>query len=262
VAAVLAVLPIAGTLPNDRNLFFVGFAALGLEALIVKRAFEERKTWLRIYAGWILLLNPVVALPTAAGNATSMNIFARVSRDPLEKVLLDDAVRGQTAVFVNPPTQFFVSHLRAMRAGTAEPMPARIRSLVPGIFPARLTRVRDDQLAVHVEGGILPPVGTWPAGSGKAPAMKWEYMVQSLGSFVRGVDDPMHAGDVIALQGLRVEVVAVAGDGGPSDVTFTFDHSLDDPSLRWLVWRDGGYAPFAVPTVGEAVELAPVPMRP
>jgi hypothetical protein len=158
--------------------------------------------------------------------------------------------------------RFFISHLLAMRAGTGEPLPARIRSLVPGIYPAHLTRVRDDQLAVHVEGGMLPKTGTWPGASGEAPAWKLEYMGQLLGNFVRGVDDPLHAGDVIALEGFRVEVGAVAGDGGPSDMTFTFDRSLDDPSLRWLVWRDDGYAPFAVPPVGGQVDLAPTPMRP
>jgi hypothetical protein len=87
-------------------------------------------------------------------------------------------------------------------------------------------------------------------------------MAQSLGSSVRGVRDPMHAGEVIALTGCRVEVDAVADGGGPSDVTFTFDRSLDDPSLRWLAWQDGGYVPFAVPPVGEAVELAPASLKP
>jgi hypothetical protein len=263
VAAVLALLPIAGTIPNDRNLVFVGFAGLGLSALVVRRAVEARSWPLRIYAGYLLLLEIVVALPLVPANATTtMKLFARLSRDPLSRVLEDDAVRGQTAVFVNPPAQFFMSHLGAMRAGTGEPMPSKLRALVPGIYPARVVRVRGDQLAVHVEGGILPRTGTWPAGGGEAPVAKWEYMGQALGRFVRGPRDPMRAGEVIALEGFRVSVDAVAGDGGPSDMTFTFDRSLDDPSLRWLAWQGDGYVPFAVPPVGGAVELAPASLRP
>jgi hypothetical protein len=105
-------------------------------------------------------------------------------------------------------------------------------------------------------------VGTWPASGGEAPAAKWEYTGQSLTSFVRGVREPMHAGDVVALEGVRVEVTAVAGDGGPSDVTFTFDRPLEDPSLRWLAWQGHEYVPFALPPVGGAVDLAPASMSP
>ena len=87
-------------------------------------------------------------------------------------------------------------------------------------------------------------------------------MAQHLTSFVRGARDPMHAGDVIDLPGLRVEVIEVAEGGSPSLVTFTFDRSLDDPSLRWLAWQDGAYVPFTPPRVGASVDLAPVSMKP
>ncbi len=114
---------------------------------------------------------------------------------------------------------------------------------------------------MHVEGGILPRPGTWPASGGEAPVAKLEYSGQHLGSFVRGPREPMHAGEVITLEGLRVEVNAVAGDGGPSDVTFTFDRSLDDPALRWLAWQGDGYVPFVVPPVGGEVALLPASMK-
>jgi hypothetical protein len=44
-------------------------------------------------------------------------------------------------------------------------------------------------------------------------------------------------------------------------VTFTFDRSLDDASLRWLVWKDGGYALFTPPPLGQRRDLAPVPIH-
>ncbi len=143
VAAVLAVLPIAGTLPNDRNLFLLGFAALGFEALVVKRAVERQSLPLRAYAGWILFLTLVVAPPLAPANSTTMNLFSQLSRDPLSRVLLDEGVSRKTVVFVNPPTQFFVSHLAAMRAGTGAPIPRgrapSCRAFTPRGSPARAT---------------------------------------------------------------------------------------------------------------------------
>jgi hypothetical protein len=258
--AIFAVLPIAATLPNDRNLFLVGFAAFGLVAMAIRRAVEERSILLRLYAGWLLVLL-VLSVPSGVANARGMDLFIRFSRDPLSRVLLDEATREKTAIFVNPPAQFFVSHLRAMRHGTGEPLPARIRCLWPGFYGAEVTRTRDDQIEVRVPGGILPRPGTWPAAPGEAPRIKGEYMAQHLTSFVRGVRDPMHAGDVIEMPGLRVVVVEVAEGGSPSLVTFTFDRSLDDASLRWLVWKDGGYALFTPPPLGERVSFPPVPIH-
>jgi len=261
ISALLAGVPIAGTLPNDRNLFFVGFASFGLTALLLARAAEQRSAPLRLYAGWLLFLG-ALAVPLSPVNAVVMTSFARLSRDPLSRVLLDDAVPAQTVVFVNPPAQFFVSHFAAMRLGTDAPIPARTRALWPGIYPATLVRPRADQLAVHVKGGILPRPGTWPASDGEAPAVRWEYTGEVLGAFVRGPGEPLHAGDVIPLSGCRAEVTAVTAEGSPTDVTFTFDRPLDDPSLRFLVWRDPDYLPFALPSIGEAVDLPGASMAP
>jgi hypothetical protein len=261
-AVVLAALPFSGTMPNDRNLYLVGFAGFGLEALVVRRAVEEKGALLRIYAGWILVFAVLLATPVCLANSRGMTTFSRFSRDPLSRVLLDDAVPRQTAVFVNPPSQFMLAHLGLMREGTGAPLPAAVRALVPGIYPSRIARPRADQLTVHVDGGILPPPGTWPAIPGPAPALKMEYLGQVLGSYARGTREPVQAGDVFRLPGLEVTVNAVAGDGGPSDMTFTFDRSLEDPSLRWLVWREGSYEPFALPAVGQGVELPAASMAP
>jgi hypothetical protein len=252
--ALLAALPIAGTMANDRNLFLLGFACFGLLALVVQRAVE--RPGLRLFAAWIVVVNVGLALPSVPVNAATMLMFARLSRDPLSRVLLDDAVRAQTVVFVNPPTPFFVSQMSATRAGTTLPVPARLRALWPGIYPARVVRTRADQLAMHVEGGMLPRPGNWPAGAGESPALRFEYVAQHLESFVRGPGEPMRAGEVVTLTGLRVEVVAATAEGSPTDVTFTFDRALDDPSMRWLVWEGDGYAAFAVPEVGAEVDLA------
>lgn len=262
ISAALAAVPIAATMPNDRNLFFVGFACFGLLALVLRSAVERPSVPARGFAGWIVFLNLIVALPSMPMHATSMSLFARLSRDPLERMLLDDAVRSQTVVFLNPPAPFFVAHLLTARMGTSLPTPERLRALIPGVYPSRITRPRADQLAIHVDGGMLPKPGNWPA-SPEAPAFKMDYVAQHLSSFVRGTDEPVRTGDVFELPGLRVEVVAVTPDGGPTDLVFTFDRPLDDPSMRWFVWRPDayGYKEIAAPAIGGAITLEPATIR-
>ncbi len=258
-SALLAGIPIAGTLPADRNLFFLGFASFGLVGLLVARAAELRTVPLRLYAGYLLFLL-CTAVPLAPANAIGMRPFELASRDPLSRVLLDDAVRGQTVVFVNPASPFFVSHLRSMRLGTALPIPARVLALFPGLYGGRVVRSRADQLTVHVDGGMLPPAGTWPASADRPRAMRIEYTGQHLSAFVRGPREPLRAGELLALPGCVVEVKAATEEGGPTDVTFTFDRALEDGGLRFLAWEGEGYVPFALPRVGEGVEMKPVVM--
>jgi hypothetical protein len=37
-----------------------------------------------------------------------------------------------------------------------------------------------------------------------------------------------------------------------------FDVDLEDPSLRWLQWKDGVYVPFRIPEVGASIVLPAV----
>ncbi len=260
--AILATVPVSATIPNDRNLFFVGFGGFALTAVLVRRAIEEGGLGLRAYAAWSLFLTCVVAPLSFPVNATSMNMFARLSRDPLERILQDDAVRSQTVVFVNPPGAFFASHFMTMRAASTEPTPLAVRMLAPGIYPMSVRRTGTAELLVHVPGGLHPTPGTWPATPGPAPAGRIEYLSQSLDSFSRGRDEPMHAGDKIPLRGCTVEIRAVTEGGSPVDVAFTFDRPLEDPGLRWVAWEGEGYVPFTPPALGEEKALAGASIAP
>lgn len=56
---------------------------------------------------------------------------------------------------------------------------------------------------------------------------------------------------------MTVEITALTSDGRPAEATFRFAKRLEDPGLRWLEWRGGVYASFALPAVGETVTLPP-----
>ena len=69
------------------------------------------------------------------------------------------------------------------------------------------------------------------------------------------IDAPdLHAGDVVALDGMRVTVQATDGRG-PTRVEFRFDRPLDDPDLRFLTWHDGRFEPVAPPPIGGTLVL-------
>ena len=69
-------------------------------------------------------------------------------------------------------------------------------------------------------------------------------------------------GERIEAGRVAVEIKAVDSAGQPVAAEFRFDVSLDDPSLHWVMWQYDlmvHYVPFAVPAVGESVEIAGVP---
>ncbi len=59
---------------------------------------------------------------------------------------------------------------------------------------------------------------------------------------------------VIQLVGMRATVVDVGGHG-PTRVAFRFDRSLDDPSLVFVMWKDGRLQPAAAPAIGAALDV-------
>jgi len=61
-------------------------------------------------------------------------------------------------------------------------------------------------------------------------------------------------GRVVLLPGLRVTVSATE-TRGTARVEFEFDHSLDDESYRFLVWRDGRLHRIEAPPVGQSVRV-------
>jgi hypothetical protein len=70
--------------------------------------------------------------------------------------------------------------------------------------------------------------------------------------------DKKHAfrvGDRVELTGMAVEIRKLTGDGRPAEAAFTFAVALEDPSLRWLQYKDGSFVPFIPPAVSQTVVL-------
>ena len=82
-----------------------------------------------------------------------------------------------------------------------------------------------------------------------------------LDRLVRNERHPMTIGETVELTGMRVEVLDTTADGRPAAARFVFDVPLEDPSLRWLSWREGQFEPFTLPPVGGQTTLTPPPLQ-
>ena len=65
---------------------------------------------------------------------------------------------------------------------------------------------------------------------------------------------PLRVGETVALDGLKVEILALLTNK-PYKVRFTFDKSLEDSSYLFLYSSGRGLRKFELPAVGERVRV-------
>lgn len=245
---VLATLPICGTDPMDRLLFFVGLGAMGLLAQFFAFLRKSPKRPLLVWS-WrapalamaalfvvIHLLLPPILLPLRAFFQPLMIELSheQVFRD----APLDPFVAQQDLVFINAPSALFPMYLTIQRSINNQPVPAHVRCLASGSVPLEVTRVDERTLKIRPDGGFI----TGP--------IEHAY---------RSQEHPMTLGQKVELTGLTIEVMALTEDDRPAEVAFRFAAPLEDKSLRWLKYDDNeGYVPYSPPEVGETEQMQAV----
>jgi hypothetical protein len=231
----LSTIPISATFPHDRLLLFVGLGGMALVARLVVVLVEEggrRARW--VIVGAVMLVHVVLAglgLPLAA---YSPAVLARIMSEDVRVLPDDPALASQDLVLVNPNVPFLAGYYPIVRWSDALSVPKRLRILGPGTTAMHIERVDARTLRVRPEAGFL-----------SAP----------MDDLFRSVRYPMAAGETVTLPGLRVEIVSVNDAGRPAEALFRFDTPLEDPSLRWLAWRDSYPEPFVPPPIGSSVTL-------
>ena len=117
-----------------------------------------------------------------------------------------------------------------------QPFSKQIRTLATGPVSLRLTR--DDEKTIHVQVADGLYLGV-------------------LGPLFRDQKHALKIGDRVQLTGFTAEVIALTSDSRPKEIIYRFSVPLEEPSLRWLQWKDDeGYVSFDLPSVGESVTLA------
>jgi hypothetical protein len=139
---------------------------------------------------------------------------------------------------LNPPDYLVhLSYIPAILHYQHRPLPRRVRGLTAGPVGLSVERPDVQTLTLAAREGFL-----------RGP----------LGRLFRSEARPLRAGDQVELPGVTARVLEATPDGAPSHVEFRFDRALEDPALRFVVWKGDGYAPFVLPRIGERVE-SPAP---
>lgn len=262
----LSLLPICGAFAQDRLLFLVGFGGMGLLAQFLAAVWKRARWMPRTRLWWVPVrlvrgLLVVIHLVLAPLGLVLAGALVQISDDPLERAAaslpVGPVVAGQQVLIVNTPSAFVSLQILLMERASGRQVPPRTLILGSGIGPVEVERRGETVLAVRPAGGYLPPPGSPIPGRGaEQPAFDRHYAFPLLDRLFRD-SDPLRLGQRIDLTGVTVEITALTPDGRPAEATFRFAKLLDDPELRWLAWRGGVYAPFALPAVGETVTLPP-----
>jgi hypothetical protein len=125
----------------------------------------------------------------------------------------------------------------SMRRLAGRPVPERwwVLSMAPHLH--RMTRTGASALELTVRDGAM-----------------LRGRVQRL---FRAPDRRPEVGASIDLEGLRIEILETEADGAPTRVRYTFDRSIDDPTLSFVIVSPQGLRAYPMPAVGASVTIAP-----
>jgi hypothetical protein len=240
-----ALVPLVAADPQDRLLLFPGLGAMGLLAqllvslksgeftemnLLVPPAFLKplRYGLVGIHLVMAPILLPVMILVLGF-------LMGNIDHIVKESLPSDKSIVGKTFILTNGANYPVGTYLHIIRGLEGEPTPAHVRSFAPvsmAAIPMTITRITENSAVVRPDGGY-----------------PW--------SIFRNSDHPFALGETIALAGMTVEITELAEEGWPSEVTYIFEKSLDDPSYLWFRINGTNYESMHVPGVGETVRLNP-----
>jgi hypothetical protein len=240
----LSILPICATFPSDRLLTFVGIGAMGLVSQLLFVVFGETQYrpkpifWripATILAVIFILAHLIIAPPALAFRAANPMMPKKIIKKLSINKPLDSSVRNQDLIIVNPPLAFVVMTSTVLWESDFQFMPRRLRVLTSSLLrPVKIYRPDSNTLVIQPEYGYYPWV---------------------LDALFRHEKHPFSIGDRVELTDMTVEILELTGDNRPAKAAFTFAVPLEDPSLRWLQYKDGSFVPFTPPAIGETVVL-------
>jgi hypothetical protein len=242
--AALSLLPCAGSLPEDRLLTAATLGSSALLASLLLQAFPWQRGLQPTAARWQLVALWLAALwlPASALYRSYDDVRAVVRGSAVARAwcldadMPDAAASGHTRVYVLAAADFNTAvnlpWLRLLERHA--PVPLSYRRLSPGPLPVDLRRIGErvlqvDVLTNNVAGTAVP-------------------------SLYRAADTPMRRQQIVSLPGLRVDILEVL-DGNPTRLRFSFDRSLDDPDLWFLIAGEQGLRHSALPALGETVRV-------
>jgi hypothetical protein len=148
----------------------------------------------------------------------------------------DPPIAKQDLLLINPPDHIYlVTSIWAVHKLENLPMPRHMRALSSG-GELEVTRVGPKSLRVRFPNGFFPT---------------------DFSRFVRSQNEHFAAGQHFELPDMTVVVESLDAQGDPEEVLYEFPVPLEDPSLRWMSWRDGVYVSWTPPAIGQTDRFTP-----
>ncbi len=239
----LSLIPVCASFPMERLLTFAGIGAFGALSLLIEDlgiwpwqvGHDARKGWRRRAAKLLLFVHLPLAALLLVGRTALVEGYGDFFALAERQVPRGPEVANQTFVFVNGndfPVVFTWVIRTATNSATA---PRRVALLSSVLTRSEVTREDRSTLVVTSEGGFLGNSLDRLLGSSRM-------------SFTPGqrIERP----DCVA------EVRELTGDGRPGKMAFHFRRDLEDPSYRWLFWKDGRVVDFRLPQIGESAMVS------
>jgi hypothetical protein len=240
VGAAFATLPGAAGMPGDRGLLMsnLGVAA-ALAAVLLhagKRGKDPSKLAAAAAAFGVAVLALVHAVLGPCFFALQASGFASMSHAAMTaatyaEIPLRDGLRVWGIGTSDPLIGLYLECSLAL-APRSDPRPRQVHVLSMSSHDHLVRRTDERTLEITIEGGAL--------------------LEGALESLLRSPREPLHAGDEVPLGDWTVRVLA--GDRGrPTRFAVVFDRSVDDPSMVFLVWKEGALRALVPPRVGQDV---------
>jgi hypothetical protein len=227
--ALLAILPLGSTIPQDRLVSFIALGVCGLLALIVEERLGSPNRLpqrgalrlFRLHAVWA----PILYVPYLFGSMTMISGGGGVV---LDRVLGTDQ---RPVLLVNAPSYLPVHFFAKKRAWFGESQPA-VDVLYAGMAELELTRSAERSLELAADGGYF---------AGRLERLERDPRRH-----------PLQVGEVVQVSRLRAQVLEVK-DGLPTRVRFDFVQPLSD--ARVYAWQGRSLEPLLLPQIGAHVHI-------
>ncbi len=243
VGMLLATVPICSTMPQNRQLTYVGIGAMGLLGQYLALALSG-ELWLGM--PWVRRLPQAVLIGTL--------VFIHLIFAPLGMVVSAmnpvgssrflsglHVIPGMTSadcdrdlVFVTHPLPVDVLHMLTARIVDGQPLPKTTLIMSPATTPLAVRRLDDSSLVLHPKSG---------------------YFSTPLSLLSYNMKHPLKQGEKIELPSASITIKELTEDGRPAEILFRFRVPLEDQSLKWIYWEGGKFKEFHPPEIGESIVL-------
>ena len=161
-----------------------------------------------------------------------------------------ESIENKDVVIVNSTNPLAMAYMPFVYAYEGKPLPRAMRALAPALRPMTIRRTGPQTLVLKSIGGDI-------FSCEQNISLHLVHLFRTFNELLRGNEFRYKVNDKVTLSRLTIEVTSVDEQNMPTEVSFTFDSSLDDPALRFYQfnWHGLYYSPFNIPAIGEETQI-------